>query len=115
MGIIKASDLDKAMATGIDPHSIPQHNGGAQGVMQGQFVPQSDTVQMDQGHGRRGAAVYDGSELPQTGFYGSGTVISVNDAPPIEAEHEPKPAVVVADKPRSAADILASLGLKKAP
>lgn len=106
MGIVNSKDLDQAMASGVDVRSIPQHDGGSQGVMQGQFVPQSDQVLVDQGHGKRGAAVYDGRELPPGNHYGSGTVISVNDAPPLEAAMEPK-------KPRSAADILAGLRLQK--
>jgi hypothetical protein len=90
MTIISAKDVDQQMGTKIDPNSVPTHNGGDQGVMQGRFLPQSESVVVESGYGRRGAAVVSGGEVPQQGFYGSGTVISLNEAPPLSDKLEPK-------------------------
>jgi len=128
MPIISAKDLDTQMGRGVDPASVQQTAGGSQGAMEARFQTQGGIVEQPAGHGQRGTLVYDPSELPGgKGFYGSGTVISVNDAPPLDAVLEPErmpapemPAALVAQapaqaapaRPRSAADILAQYGLK---
>ncbi len=139
MAIISSKDLDAQMGRTIDPNSVPRHDGGTKGAMQA-FVPnQSDHIEVQQGHGSRGAPVYEASEIPQRGFYGSDTIISVNDAPPLEAGLEPKPtpipgqaAQLVPPKPKVAAppvvqqpqrpqrqstavEVLARMGLKPKP
>lgn len=112
MTVISSKDLDRAMGQGVDPRSIPQHNGGEQGVMPGHFLPGTDTRIVQQGHGARGAPVYDANELPPTGFYG-GTVVSVSDAPPVEPAMDPnvRPKAPP-NAPRSVADLLGGLGLR---
>jgi hypothetical protein len=90
MTIISAKDVDQQMGTTIDPNSVPKHNGGDQGVMQGRFLPQSESVVVESGYGRRGTEVVSSGEVPQQGFYGSGTVISLNEAPPLSDKLEPK-------------------------
>jgi hypothetical protein len=115
MTIVNASQVDKAMGRFIDPKSVPTHIGGSRGAMEENFVAQSATRITDQGTGKRGAAEYDPNELPDSRFYGSATVISVNDAPPLEAAHEPPPQAPVVPaptEPRSVAELLARMGLK---
>jgi hypothetical protein len=90
MTIISAKDVDQQMGTKIDPNSVPKHNGGDHGVMQGRFLPQSESVVTESGYGRRGTEVVSGGEVPQQGFYGSGTVVSLNEAPPLAEKLEPK-------------------------
>jgi hypothetical protein len=115
MTIVNASQVDTAMGQYVDPRSVPKHIGGSRGAMEENFVAQSDKQIVDQGAGRRGAAEINPNELPDRRFYGSATVISVNDAPPLEPAHEPPPQVPVAPaptEPRSVAELLARMGLK---
>lgn len=95
MTVIKASDLDAQMGNVIDPNSVAARKVGAErGVMQGNFLPSSETIQTEQGYGRRGAAVFSASELPEAAIYGSSTVVSLNDLPALEPKMEPKPVPV---------------------
>jgi hypothetical protein len=125
MPVIKATELDAQMRQKLDAKAIADARaGGTQGAMQSHFLPQGEVVEQQAGHGQRGTAVYAGDELPQRGFFGSSTVISVNDAPPLDAGLEPKPVPVppapsLAPAPAdaapqgkpSAADILRQFGL----
>jgi hypothetical protein len=92
MTIISSKDLDAQMSRQIDPNSVPKHIGGDQGVMQGVINRGTDAQEIHQGAGRDGAAVYNESEVGGQFFYGSKTIISVNDAPPLPDKFEPKPA-----------------------
>ncbi len=127
MTVISSKDLDAQMGKSIDPNSVPKHDGATKGVMQGQITNPSDDVVTDKGHGQRGSAIYNPNEIPQKGFYGSSTVISVNDAPPLDTGLEPKrppmPALPPAPqqqvqqpkRPATAVEILARMGLKPKP
>lgn len=90
MGIVNARDLDAQMGRHIDPHSVPKHDGATHGVMEGNFLVQSDQIVTDQGHGRLGGDHVDRQQAAPDGFFGSKTVISLNEAPPLEAKLEPK-------------------------
>ncbi len=94
MVIINSKDLDAQMGRSIDPASIPKHDGASQGAMQAIIPNRTDHIEVSKGHGQRGTAIYNANEIPAKGFYGSSTVISVNDAPPLEEGLEPKPAPV---------------------
>ena len=122
MGVISAKDLDAQMRSGVRAADIPTHVGGTQGAMQPLFLPQAgDAPLIEQGHGKRGTPVYTDQELPQQGFYGSGTVVVVNDAPPLPpmpappaAEVPPVPAAALPPVPASTIAALARMGLHKA-
>lgn len=90
MAIVRASDIDAQMGRHIDPKSVPTHIGGSQGAMEANFVAQSDHQIIDRGYGQKGATVVEGRG-PRNDLFGSATIISVNDAPPLEAAHEPPP------------------------
>lgn len=100
MTIVNMRDVDGQMGRTIDPRSIPKHDGATQGAMEANFVAQSDTQVQDRGGGRTGAAVFDARDVGQEGYFGSGTIISLNEAPPLEAKMEPPlpkvPEVVIA-------------------
>lgn len=114
MTILTEAELQRRMGMTIDPNSIPRHDGGDLGYMEGVIQRGSDTRVVEQGKGRRGTEVYDAAELGDPRFYGSATVISVKDQPPLPEQMDPKkvepPAPV---KPRSPAELLAILGLSK--
>lgn len=125
MTIINAKDLDQQMGRTIDPNSVPRHNGADQGVLQ-----EIDQAIVERGGGRRGAAVFSEREVGEQ-FVGSKTVISVNDAPPIPEQMDPRAqaakkvaavappmpppaaAAPVAQRPRSPQEVLAAMGLAK--
>jgi len=91
MTIITQAELDKAMGAKVDAAELASRKvGGSQGAMEAQFVAQTDDVRLHHGAGNRGGAVYDGRELPPSNHYGSGTIISVNDAPPLHDVLEPE-------------------------
>ncbi len=62
--------------------------------MEGVIERGSDTRVTQVGAGNHGAAVFDESEVGDNLFYGSKTIISVNDAPPLPEKFEPKVAPV---------------------
>jgi hypothetical protein len=112
MTVINSRDLDERMGRGVDPGRVPVHTGGSQGAMEGNFVAQSDRVEVQQGHGARGSLVYDARELHPTGYYG-GTIVSVSDAPPVEQAMDPNLAPQAAPgAPRTVAQLLAGLRLR---
>jgi len=137
MTVISSKQLDAQMGRTIDPASIPKHEGATKGAMQAVVPNQTDHIEVSKGHGQRGSAIYNANEIPQKGFYGSSTVISVNDAPPLEEGLEPAPIPVPKDpsqqlvvpKPKavapaiemhplrqqSAIELLARMGLKPKP
>lgn len=90
MTVVNMKDLDAQMGRTIDPNSVPKHVGGSQGSMEPNFVAQSDLRIQEQGAGRLGAAVHDARELTGNHLYGSQTIISLNEAPPLEDKMEPK-------------------------
>ncbi len=90
MTIINVNDLDKRMGQQIDPNSVPRHDGGDQGVMEGIIERGTDARAVHQGTGHHGAAVFDEREVGDNMFFGSKTIISVNDAPPLPEKFEPK-------------------------
>lgn len=94
MAIVNMKDLDAQMGRTIDPNSVPKHDGGSQGAMEANFVAQSDTVIREAGAGRYGGQVFDSRELDRNDHYGSQTVISLNEAPPLLDKHEPPPPVI---------------------
>ncbi len=111
MTIIDQKELDRRMSQTIDPNSVPKHDGGDLGAMQGVIARGSEDISTERGAGKRGAAVYALNEVgPQ--MSGSATVISVNDAPPLPAKMDPaKPAPApapVAAPTRSPQEILLS-------
>ena len=112
MTIIDTKDLDRRMGMTIDPNSIPRHDGGDLGCMEGVIQRGSETRIDAQGNGRRGAVVFSADELGDPRFFGSSTVISVKDQPPLPAELDPKKPAgnPVAASP---AELLARLGLNK--
>ncbi len=89
MTVVRMSDIDAQMGRVIDPNSVPKHVGGSQGAMEPNFVAQSDQVIREAGAGRYGGQVFDARELERNDHFGSQTVISLNEAPPLEAKHEP--------------------------
>ena len=91
MTVIKASDIDARMGRTIDPSSVPKHVGGSQGAMEPNFVAQSDQIIHEAGGGRFGAQVFEASELARNDHFGSQTIISLNEAPPLLDKHEPPP------------------------
>lgn len=133
MTIINTSDLDNQMGRHIDPNSVPKHDGTGTGHMQAIVQRGSEQVTQEQGAGRYGAPMFSESEVGKQDFFGSQTIISVNDAPPLMEQMDPlkkfvvppmpvkvpvpvvaaKPAVP--GKPRTAAELLASMGLGKKP
>lgn len=134
MTIINAKDLDQQMRKTIDPQSIPKHNGGDHGVMEDRFLPQSEHVETQQGHGRRGATEISAGEAPRPGYYGSQTVVSLSDLEGVEqlpAGMEPKPPGAPATngtgsapvpppqqtvfRQRTAQEVIAQIGLSHKP
>lgn len=106
MTIIDQKELDRQMRRVIDPNSVPRHNGGDQGCMEGRIRGGSDESLQESGYGRRGGSEVDPRSLGDERFYGSASVISLKDLPPDPAEHAKK------SKPRSPQELLAMLGLK---
>ncbi len=90
MTVVRMSDVDAQMGRSIDPNSVPKHIGGSQGAMEANFVAQSETQLREQGAGRYGAEVYDSREVAPNNHFGSQKIISLNEAPPLEAKMEPK-------------------------
>lgn len=141
MAIISSKDLDRQMDQGVDLTKAPvRSRGGAdEGAMEGVIQRGTDhRVQSSQAT-HRGAPVYSPDEVAPTGFYGSATVISVNESemidessdpamgrkgvppviilpPPAKAVVQAAPApVAAAPQPKVAttADLLAKMGLRK--
>jgi hypothetical protein len=94
MTIINTSDLDAQMGRHIDPNSIPRHNGGDQGVMQGVIQRGSDTQIQDRDQGRYGTEVFSEAEVGGNNHYGSRTIITLNEAPPLLDQRDPDVVVV---------------------
>jgi hypothetical protein len=135
MTIINSKDLDAQMGRSVDPASVPTHNATGEGYMQPIVQRGSEQVSTEQGNGRRGAAVYGADEVGGQNFFGSKTIISVNDAPPLQAEHDPKlaqaaklaavappmpaptPAPIAAapQRPKTAQELIMLMGLGKKP
>ncbi len=132
MAIIKASDLDRQMGMQIDPNSVPRHDGGDPGAMQGVIAAGSEHHRQASQELRRGSLVYAEKELGERGFFGSQTVISVSASEQLDAKLDPdagkpvvpgQPPVAVAPPPkpapnapaRSPAAIFARLGYKRPP
>ncbi len=127
MTIVNSNELDAQMGRHIDPNSVPKHDGGDVGHMQGVIARGSEHIIVEQGGGKRGAAVYDAQEVGKQDFYGSQTIISVNDAPPLPQQMDPikKPITLpvvpmpvqapaaAAKQPMTSAQLLAMMGLKK--
>jgi len=134
MGIINQSELDKKMGVTIDPNSVPRYDGVQQGAMEANFVHQSDTQILTSGRGQQGVGEVDKRGIPGEDFSGSGTVISVSDAPPLQQELEPEHPVPQVQKsvapapvaqqsvvpgpqpvaaPKTATELLISMGLIK--
>lgn len=124
MTIINANDLDAQMGRHIDPNSVPKHDGTGTGHMEAIIQRGSEQVSHEQGAGRFGAPMYDANEVGGQDFFGSKTIISVNDAPPLPTQMDPikkpvtlpvvppMPAAAPA-RPMTAAELLARMGLKK--
>jgi hypothetical protein len=93
MTIVNSGDIDKAMGRYIDPRSVPMHNGAdevqAQGY-RGDRDGASDLVTNHQSTDLKGSAVFNHTELPSNERFGSTTVISINEAPPLDAKLDPK-------------------------
>jgi hypothetical protein len=87
--IIDSKDLDAQMGRHIDPNSVPRHDGGDIGHMQAVIQRGSEQIIVEQGGGKFGAAVLHEQEVGKQDFYGSQTIISVNDAPPIPEQMDP--------------------------
>ncbi len=127
MTLINSKDLDAQMGRHIDPNSVPKHDGTGTGHMEAVIQRGSDQVITEQGGGKRGAAVYNAEEVGGQDFFGSKTIISVNDAPPLPTQMDPlklpvvpqmpKPAAAppVAVRARTPAELLAQMGLGKKP
>ncbi len=126
MTIINAKDLDDQMGRHIDPNSVPKHDGTGTGHMQAIVQRGSEQVTQEQGAGRYGAPMFTEEEVGKQDFFGSQTIISVNDAPPLPQQMDPlkKPmplpvvpvmpaAPPVAARPLTAAELLARMGLRK--
>jgi hypothetical protein len=120
MAIISAEELKNRTGQSLDERAIAQARpGGTKGVMRGHFMPQGEIVQQQAGKGKQGASVYASGELPQAGFFGSSTVISVNDSPPLDKGLEPKSVPIPEPDASateqagrlSAADILRKFGM----
>jgi hypothetical protein len=87
---ISKAELDRRMGMVVDPNSIPRHDGADQGVMQGAIRRGSEVLIEEQGHGKRGTEVYDQRELNGNNYFGSQTVISLNEAPPLIEKQDPR-------------------------
>lgn len=93
MTIYNSDEIDKAMGRHIDPNSIPTHNGADEaqlGAFRGEHDGASDVVTNHQSTDFRGSAVFNHTDLPSNERFGSTTVISINEAPPLEAKLDPK-------------------------
>jgi hypothetical protein len=113
--ILTEAELKRRMGMTIDPNSVPRHDGGDLGCMEGQIEKGSETRVVEQGHGRRGTEVYAADELGDPRFYGSATVISIKDDRPLpQATKKAPPAPQVESTVvRSPAELLAMMGLTK--
>ena len=89
MTVLNSKDLDAQMGRYIDPNSVPRHNGGDSVHMQPVIARGSEHVTEEQGAGRYGAAMFSEQEVGGQDFFGSKTIISVSDAPPLMKEHDP--------------------------
>lgn len=97
MTIISVRDLDNQMGRTIDPNSVPKHDGASLGSMEAdiQRGPNNETVQ--QGAGRFGGTVVDRESVGGGDrFYGSTTIISLKEAPPLQDKHDPDVVVLQA-------------------
>jgi hypothetical protein len=95
MTIINASDLDRDMGRHIDPNSVPKHDGADQGHMQAIIDHGTDMrLQSSQLGNKVGTEVFDPSQVGGDRFYGSATIISVNDAPPLMDQRDPDVVIV---------------------
>lgn len=88
---ISSDDLDRQMGRQIDPNSVPTHIGGDHGAMEGVIERGSDMRIQEQGAGRYGVPVFNEHEVGGNDYYGSQTIISINEAPPLNPVMEPKP------------------------
>lgn len=126
MTIINVNDLDAQMGRHIDPNSVPKHDGTGTGHMEAVIQRGSEQVTQEQGAGRFGAPMYAEQEVGGQDFFGSKTIISVSDAPPLPTQMDPikKPvtlpvmppmsaAPAIPTRPLTAAELLARMGLKK--
>lgn len=95
MTIISAKDLDRDMGRHIDPNSVPKHDGAGHGHMEAIIDHGTDLrMQSSQLGNRLGSEVLNGREVGGDRFYGSATIISVNDAPPLQDQHDPDVIIV---------------------
>lgn len=100
MTVIDSGELDRRMGRFIDANSIPTHNGADQGAMQRDIEVQSDHLTSHQQTDIKGTSVFDAKELPSNQRYGSTTVISIKDGPPLAKEMEPgRPRAVPVGRP----------------
>jgi hypothetical protein len=90
----------------VDPTTIPKHNGGDQGCMEARIRAGTDTRIAEAGYGRRGAPVFESNELGDARFYGSATVISLNEQPQLPQEIAPPV------KARTPEEILAMMAME---
>lgn len=124
MTVVSAKDIDAQMGKGVDPNSLPTHTGGSHGAMQARFLAQAEHVDLPAGYGQRGASEANVRELPDANHYGSGTVISLSEAPPLLDKMEPKrpdvmpmpgpaPATTPVPVAQTAQQVIAKMGLFK--
>jgi hypothetical protein len=93
MTIYNSGDIDKAMGKYIAPRDVPVHNGADEaqlGAFRGERDGNSDHVTGHQQTDFKGSAVFNNTDLPSNERFGSTTVISINEAPPLEAKLDPK-------------------------
>ena len=93
MTIYNSGDIDKAMGRYIAPRDIPQHNGADEvnaQVHRGERDGNSDLVTGHQQTDFKGSAVFNNTDLPSNERFGSTTVISINEAPPLDVKLDPK-------------------------
>jgi hypothetical protein len=95
MTIVSVSDLDGQMGRHIDPNSIPRHDGADQGHMEAHIPRGPDNAVVERGEGRYGATIVDRESVGGGDrFYGSTTIISLKEQPPLMDKRDPDVVVV---------------------
>ncbi len=88
---ISQEELDRQMGRQIDPNSVPTHIGGDHGAMEGVIRRGSEHLIEEQGAGKYGVPVFNERDVGGNDFFGSQTIISISEAPPLNPVMEPKP------------------------